>query len=77
MTCNARWPEITLRLHQGQTAYDIPIIVARAFKLRLQRLQDILQKKFGKLIFMVKIIEFQGRGLPHAHIVVKVHLLML
>jgi hypothetical protein len=77
MTCNARWPEITSRLHQGQTAYDIPIIVARAFKLRLQRLQDILRKKFGKLIFMVKIIEFQKRGLPHAHIVVKVRLLIL
>jgi hypothetical protein len=59
MTCNPQWPEITSQLHQGQTAYDVPVIVARSFKLRLQQLQEILCKKFGKLIFMVKVIEFQ------------------
>jgi Helitron helicase-like domain at N-terminus len=72
MTCNPQWPEITSRLHQGQTAYDVPVIVARSFKLWLQQLQEIFRKKFGKLIFMVKVTEFQKRGFPHAHIIAKV-----
>ena len=72
MTCNIDWPEIVERLRPGQTAYDVPVVVARAFKRRLQRLLDILDSKFGTVIYMIHVIEFQKRGFPHAHIVLKV-----
>lgn len=72
MTCNPEWPEITSRLKPGQSPSDVPVIVARAFKIRLQRLLKLLRKKFGHLIYMIKVIEFQKRGWPHAHIIIKV-----
>jgi hypothetical protein len=73
MTCNREWPEIVSQLRPGQTAYDIPIVVVRVFKHRLQRLLDLLKTKFGHLLYIVHVIEFQKRGFPHAHIVVKVN----
>ena len=72
MTCNRDWPEIVSRLRPGQTAYDVPIIVARVFKERLHRLLDILNTKFGTLMYIIHVIEFQKRGFPHAHIIIKV-----
>ena len=72
MTCNSDWPEITERLRPGQNAYDVPTIVVRAFKSRLERLIHILNVKFGQLLYIIHIIEFQKRGFPHAHIVAKV-----
>jgi hypothetical protein len=72
MTCNSNWPEIKSRLKPGQKACDAPIIVVRAFKLRLHRLLELLRTKFGGLVYMIKVIEFQKRGLPHAHIILKV-----
>jgi hypothetical protein len=35
VTMNTKWPEITERLHPGQTASDTPGVVARAFKSRM------------------------------------------
>ena len=72
MTCNPEWPEITARLRPGQNASDVPVVVARAFKIRLQRLLQILRTHFGHLVYMIKVIEFQKRGFPHAHIIAKV-----
>ena len=72
MTCNPNWPEIQARLAPGQNAADIPVIVARVFKIRLQHFMQHLQKKFGHLIYMIKVIEFQLRGLPHAHLILRV-----
>ena len=74
MTCNPEWPEISSRLEPGQDASDIPVIVARAFKNRLQRLCQILKTKMGTMTYMTSSIEFQKRGLPHCHIVVQVRL---
>jgi hypothetical protein len=73
MTCNREWPEIVSQLRPGQTAYDIPIVIVHVFKHRLQRLLDLLKTKFGHLLYIVHVIEFQKRGFPHAHIVVKVN----
>jgi hypothetical protein len=70
MTCNPEWPEIVSRLRPTQTAYDIPIIVIRVFKRRLQRLLELLNTKFGHVLYIIYVIEFQKRGFPHAHIVV-------
>jgi hypothetical protein len=76
MTCNPQWPEIQNRLRPSQTYNEVPLIVVRAFKVRLQRLIKILRKNFGGSIYIIKIIEFQKRGLPHAHIVIKVRSLV-
>lgn len=72
MTCNPDWPEIKSRLRPGQHAYDAPIIVARAFKVRLQRLTHLLKDKMGSLTYITTSTEFQKRGFPHSHIVVQV-----
>ena len=48
----------------GQTAAD------RVFHMKLQELKDDLFKKeiFGKVSASIHVIEFEQRGLPHAHI---------
>jgi ATP-dependent DNA helicase PIF1 len=70
MTCNPLWAEISEELLPGQTAQDRPELVARVFKLKLNALIQDLTKKmvFGKVVAFVYVVEFQKRGLPHAHI---------
>lgn len=69
-TCNPRWDEIQENLMQGQHATDRPDIVARVFKLKLDMLRHDIEKNdiFGKIVAFVGVVEFQKRGLPHAHI---------
>jgi hypothetical protein len=54
----------------GQWAGDVPHIVARVFHLKLRALLDDLLKHnvLGQVIAHVYVIEFQKRGLLHAHI---------
>ncbi|OMP10359.1 hypothetical protein COLO4_04570 [Corchorus olitorius] len=63
-TCNPRWPKIkdAQRMISGQKAHGRPDIVVRVFRLKLRMLMDDLTKK------AVYTVEFQKRGLPHAHI---------
>jgi hypothetical protein len=70
MTCNPKWPEITDNLEHGQTSEFRPDLVARVFKIKLQELLDDICKKhiIGTPTAKVHVIEFQNRGLPHAHI---------
>jgi hypothetical protein len=70
MTCNPKWSEIIDNLEIGQSAEFRPDLVARVFKLKLQELLDDICKKhvFGTPTAKVHVIEFQKRGLPHAHI---------
>ena len=72
MTCNPNWPEIQEHLKQGQTAQDRPDIVARVFKQKKDQLmQDIKSGNiFGNVVAHMHVIEFQKRGLPHAHILI-------
>ncbi|XP_075665627.1 uncharacterized protein LOC142635332 [Castanea sativa] len=76
-TCNPKWLEIIsfLELIPGQKSKDRPDILARAFKVKLDALlQDIKKgQHFGKVVAVVYTIEFQKRGLPHAHILVFLH----
>ncbi|THH06394.1 hypothetical protein EW146_g9626 [Bondarzewia mesenterica] len=72
MTFNPNWPEVRARLQYGQSASDIPFTIARVFKSRLDSVVHILRTRFGKKLYLIKIIEFQRRGFPHAHIVFKV-----
>jgi len=70
MTCNPAWPEIKENLLNGQQATDRPDLVARVFQLKLSSLmKDLIEKGvLGKVKAHIYVIEFQKRGLPHAHI---------
>ena len=73
-TCNGDWPEIRSCLRPGQTYTDIPVVVCRVFKQKLSRLMSIFRTMFpnaGRLLYSIHRIEFQKRGLPHAHILLK------
>jgi len=72
MTFNPDWPEVQSRLLPGQTAFDVPIVVARTFKSRLEKVLHLLRTRFGQKKYLIKVIEFQKRGFPHAHILLKV-----
>ena len=71
-TCNPRWPEITENLARYSLPNDRPELVARVFNLKLQALlRDLtVNRVFGDVEAYVYTIEFQKRGLPHAHILV-------
>jgi hypothetical protein len=73
-TCNPTWPEIVTAF-DGQSATDRPDIVVRVFKMKLDELIRDLTKKgvLGKSIAHLYTIEFQKRGLPHAHILLILH----
>jgi hypothetical protein len=75
MTCNPLWPEITAELLPGDTAQDRPELVSRVFKVKLNELLDDLRKRnvFGRTVAFIYVVEFQKRGLPHAHILIILH----
>ena len=73
-TCNSDWPEIQSQLLPGQDFTDIPVVVCHVFKQKLSKLMSILRTMFpnaGQLLYSITSIEFQKRGLPHAHILLK------
>lgn len=69
ITCNPKWIEITSQLKPYERVEHRPDLVSRVFHLKLQALLDDLLKKhvLGVVIGYVCVIEFQKRGLPHAH----------
>jgi len=69
-TCNHKWEEILAQLGPGQTSNDRPDIVVKVFRIKLNSLLDDLTKRnvMGKAVAWCYVIEFQKRGLPHAHI---------
>lgn len=71
-TCNPKWPEILNSLLPSQTSTDRPDLISRVFHLKFKDLlHDIVQKQiFGIVSAYVYTIEFQKRGLPHAHILI-------
>ena len=79
MTCNSKWPELKSALKKFSTESinlepsDVPMLVVRIFQLKLKALiKDITygKKIFGPILSYIYTIEFQKRGLPHAHILV-------
>jgi len=74
-TCNPLWPEIVAMLLPGQTAFDRPDITVRIFHKKLKVLLENLRngEYFGnsRIIYELRVIEYQHRGLPHAHLVFK------
>ncbi|XP_019168949.1 PREDICTED: uncharacterized protein LOC109164859 [Ipomoea nil] len=70
-TCNPKWPEVQRFLNDRKLKpEDRPDIVCRVFKMKLDALiADCRKNKlFGPVIGVIYTIEFQKRGLPHAHI---------
>jgi hypothetical protein len=74
MTCNTNWPEIQSILRPGQDFTDIPTDIIRVFCRKPTLLETTLKTMFpnaGRLLYLVHNIEFEKRGLPHAHILLK------
>lgn len=69
-TCNPKWREIEEAVQAGFSPHDRPDIACRVFHLKLRALlEDIWKEKiFGTVIGGCYVVEFQKRGLPHAHI---------
>ena len=76
-TCNPSHPDIVSNLGNNPTdtradltASDRPDVVVAAFKLHLDALKKDLKSVFGKQLANIHVIEYQKRGLPHAHILI-------
>ena len=72
MTANLSWPEIVANLRPGETASNRPDLTTRVFNQKLQAmLHDVVHKHvLGRVVAYTYSIEFQKRGLPHAHLLV-------
>ncbi|XP_074282924.1 uncharacterized protein LOC141607472 [Silene latifolia] len=72
MTCNPSWPEIKELLGPGEEAQNRPDIVVRVFHAKLLALKKLIMEKhiFGKVAAFIYVVEFQKRGLPHAHMLI-------
>ncbi|XP_066428603.1 uncharacterized protein [Eleutherodactylus coqui] len=71
-TCNPTWDEIKELLLPGQLPSDRHDIIARVFKQKLKSMMDFIVKHhvFGETRCWMYSIEWQKRGLPHAHILI-------
>lgn len=71
-TCNPKWEEIKANLMTGQSSVDRHDITARIFKQKLKALMNFLIKikVFGEVRCYMYSVEWQKRGLPHAHILI-------
>ena len=72
LTCNPNWPEIVDSLPPGTAVIDAPDIVSRVFRAKLDLLLAMLDGKHGQPLLghlngYTSVVEFQARGLPHAH----------
>jgi Helitron helicase-like domain at N-terminus len=72
MTFNPNWPELQDQIKYGQSASDLPFIIDRIFKHHLEKVLQTLRTQFGEKKYLIKVIEFQERGFPHAHNIIKV-----
>lgn len=69
MTANPNWPEISQALPDRSHWSHHQDIVDRVFYMKLKAMLDIIIKKrlFGEVLAYVYRIEWQARGMPHAH----------
>ena len=71
MTANSYWDEIKAALFQGQAPSDRPDLIIRVFFAKLKALmKEIRDGALDAWAAHIYTIEFQKRGLPHAHIIV-------
>ena len=71
-TCNTKWSEIQNELFPDQRAHHRHDLISRVFRLKLGKLMDLLVKTeiYGEVRCHMYTIEWQKRGLPHAHILI-------
>ncbi|XP_071577140.1 uncharacterized protein [Temnothorax nylanderi] len=71
-TCNPAWSEIKEELLNGQASTDRHDLIARVFKQKLTKLMYLITKSeiYGEIRCWMYSIEWQKRGLPHAHILI-------
>ena len=78
-TCNPKWPEIQSLQSKNLSQFDLTVQTCRVFHMKLASLMDdLLGTKshpgiFGRVIGKIHVIEYQKRGLPHAHILMILH----
>jgi len=72
ITTNPNWREIRSNLFPGQQPSDRPDLIVRVFNAKLNEIIEEITKKqiFGQVTYYFYTIEFQKRGLPHAHLLV-------
>ncbi|GBO42861.1 hypothetical protein AVEN_275278-1 [Araneus ventricosus] len=72
-TCNPQWKEITDELMLRQKSHDRHDLIGRVFHLKLKSLTNLIDKGkiFGTTRCFMYIVEWQKRGLPHAHILLR------
>nr|XP_043619983.1 uncharacterized protein LOC122591814 [Erigeron canadensis] len=71
ITCNPNWPKIYRCLNdKNLTPEDRPDIISRMFKIILDEIiNDFVEEEFfGPVQAVIYTVEFQKKGLPHAHI---------
>ena len=75
LTANPLWADIQRQLEPGQTWVDRPDIVNPIFKARLEMfLEKLRNGEFtsgAKQVYIFRVVEWQKRGLPHAHLAIK------
>jgi Helitron helicase-like domain at N-terminus len=72
ITCNPQWREIQENLEPGQKSNQRPDLIARVFNLKLKAIRaDLIKDGFlGMPVADLYVIEYQKRGLPHAHMLI-------
>ena len=72
MTCNINWQEIQDELKPGECWTNRPDLTCRVFAMKLSILLAELEGgKLGAIAKgLISVVEFQKRGLPHAHILI-------
>ena len=71
-TCNPTWKEIREELLDDQIPSDRHDLLVRVFRQKLMKLMNVITKShvFGPARCWMYSIEWQKRGLPHAHILI-------
>ncbi|XP_069144240.1 uncharacterized protein [Solanum lycopersicum] len=72
MTCNPSWPGIQEHLQPMEEVQNRPDLISRVFRAKVEEIKTDIQKRniFGKVAAFMYTVEFQKRGLPHAHFLI-------
>lgn len=64
------WEEITKNLAQNQQPWERDDLIVRVFNMKVKELLHDLTVKgiLGSVKGYIYVVEYQGRGLPHIHI---------
>uniref|UniRef100_A0A0N5BF22 ATP-dependent DNA helicase n=1 Tax=Strongyloides papillosus TaxID=174720 RepID=A0A0N5BF22_STREA len=73
-TCNPKWPEIVNSMTKNVNSIHRPDIVNRVFRYKMQELIYMLNNGlFGDKVYLFFSVEFQKRGLPHIHVLIRLN----